>query len=179
MSAIDMWEVARREYSYRNFETMQNTLRIEKRHLPEFMKEVCKEESEETDMKLTGFNKVAAITQGYGGTYYYALYDETIEVGDKVLVSGTAEGKLHTVDEIISAEEAANRFSKDITAEVICRVDMSAYDKRVIDRKEAKKIKDEMNRIIKQMDEVNKYEMYAKNNPELDAMLRKYKNLVG
>lgn len=136
-------------------------------------------ESEETNMKLTGFNKVAVITQGYGGTYYYALYDEAVEAGDKVLVSGTAEGELHTVDEVISAKEALNRFSKDITAEVICKVDMSAYDKRVADRKEAKKIKDEMNRIIKQMDEVNKYEMYAKNNPELDVMLREYKKLVG
>lgn len=138
-----------------------------------------KEESEETNMKLTGFNKVAVITQGCGGTYYYALYDEAINAGDEVLVSGTAAGKLHRIDEVISVEDIANRFSKDITAEVICKVDMSAYDKRVADRKEAEKIKNEMNRIIKQMDEVNKYEMYAKNNPELAEMLSKYKDLVG
>lgn len=135
-------------------------------------------EMEETNMKLTGFNKVAVIEMEYG-TYYFALYDKKIEAGDTVLVSGAAQNKLHTVSEVISVEDARSRYSKEITAEVICKVDMTDYEKRVADRKEAEKFKNEMNRVIKQMDEVNKYEVYAQNNPALAEMLCRYKELVG
>lgn len=135
-------------------------------------------EMEEINMKLTGFNKVAVIEMEYS-TYYFALYDEKIEAGDTVLVSGAAQNKLHTVSDVISVEDARSRYSKEITAEVICKVDMTDYEKRVSDRKEAEKIKNEMNRVIKQMDEVNKYEVYAQNNPALAEMLCKYKELVG
>lgn len=36
-----------------------------------------------------------------------------------------------------------------------------------------------MDAMIKQMDETNKYEMYAEQNPELKELLESYKELVG
>ena len=130
--------------------------------------------------KLTGYKQVAAIKQNYG-TYYYAIYDDgrTYLLGDKVIVSGAASGTVHTISEVIDAEEAVNRMgNKNITAEVIAYVDTSAYEERVAKRKEAEELKKKMDQVIKQMEENNKYEMYAEKNPELKEMLNAYKRLT-
>ena len=129
--------------------------------------------------KLTGYKQVAAIKQGCY-IYYYAIFDDgrVYFPGDKVIVSGAASGTVHTISEIIDAEEASIRMGKkNITAEVIGYVDTSAYDNRVAKRKEAEELKKKMDHIIKEMDENNKYEMYAERNPELKEMLETYKKL--
>ena len=86
---------------------------------------------------------------------------------------------VYTISEIITPEEASDRMSnKNITAEVITYVDTSAYDNRVAKRKEAEELKKKKDYIIKEMDENNKYEMYAERSPELKEMLETYKKLV-
>ena len=130
--------------------------------------------------KLTGYKQVAAIKQGYS-TYYYAIYDDGKKYypGDNVIVSGAASGMVQKIEEIIDPEEAAKRMgNKSITAEVIAYVDTSAYEERVAKRKEATELKKKMDQVIKQMDESNKYEMYAERNPELKDMLETYKKLT-
>lgn len=130
--------------------------------------------------KLTGYKQVAAIKQQYG-TYYYAIYDDGRKYysGDKVLVSGVASGVVQTISEIIDPEEAAKRMGKkNITAEIIAYVDTSAYEERVTKRKEADGLKKKMDQVIKEMDENNKYEVYAERNPELKEMLETYKKLT-
>lgn len=130
--------------------------------------------------KLTGYKQVAAIKQGYS-TYYYAIYDDGRKYypGDSVIVSGAASGTVHTIDEIIDPEEAASRMgNKNITAEIISYVDTSAYEERVEKRKAAEKLKKNMDKVIKQMEEDNKYEVYAERNPELKEMLETYKKLT-
>lgn len=141
---------------------------------------ISKKENEQM-AKLTGYKQVAAIKMG-GSIYYYAIFDDgrVYFPGDKVVVSGAASGTVHTISEIIDAEEASIRMGKkNITAEVIGYVDTSAYDNRVAKRKEAEELKKKMDHIIKEMDENNKYEMYAERNPELKEMLETYKKLVG
>ena len=131
--------------------------------------------------KLTGYKQVAAIKQGCY-IYYYAIFDDgrVYYPGDKVIVSGAASGTVHTISEIIDVEEASIRMgNKNITAEVIAYIDTSAYDDRVKRRKEADNLKKKMDKLIKEMDENNKYEMYAERNPELKEMLDTYKKLVG
>lgn len=130
--------------------------------------------------KLTGYKQVAAIKQGYS-TYYYAIYDDGRKYypGDSVIVSGAASGMVQKIEEIVDPEEAAKRMgNKSITAEVIAYVDTSAYEERVAKRKEATELKKKMDQVIKQMDESNKYEMYAERNPELKDMLETYKKLT-
>lgn len=137
-------------------------------------------ESEETTMSLTGFKKVAVIKLG-NMNYNYALYDDDIQVGDKVLVSGACNNIVE-VSDIITKEEAKENFPNDIiniTAEVKCKVDLSAYEQRLRNRKEATQLKKKMDEEIKKMDEINKYAMYAESNPELAKMLNQYKELVG
>lgn len=137
-------------------------------------------EEEEQMAKLTGYKQVAEIIQ-MGKPYYYAIYDDGRKYypGDKVIVSGTASGTVHMIKDIIDPEEAANRMgNKNITAEIVAYVDMSAYEERVEKRKEATELKKKMDQVIKQMDESNKYEMYAERNPELKEMLEAYKKLT-
>lgn len=140
---------------------------------------ISKKENEQM-AKLTGYKQVAAIKQNYG-TCYYAIYDDGRKYcpGDKVIVSGAANGIIQTIEKIIDPETAVNRMgNKNITAEVIAYVDTSAYEERVAKRKEAEELKKKMDQVIKQMEENNKYEMYAEKNPELKEMLNAYKELV-
>ena len=148
-------------------------------------------ESEENNMaRLEGYYAVAVTEEGVGYNkrdYYYAIFDDgnTYKVGDKVLVSGSNRNVLEIKD-IITLEEAKEKGRKDITAEVICKVDVSAYEKRVEERKEkerrkkeADKIKKQMDKMITEMDQSKRYEMYASENPELAEKLKAYKELIG
>lgn len=123
---------------------------------------------------LKGYYAVAETKQG-NCHYHYAIYDDgnTYKVGDKVIVSGRC-GDVLEITNILSPEE----ITTNICAEVICKVDITAYDERVKNRKKADKLKKEMDKMIKAMDESKKYEMYAEENPELAEMLNEYKSLV-
>lgn len=144
-------------------------------------------ESENNNMaKLEGYYAVAVTEEGtgyYGMTkdYYYAIFNDgnTYAIGDNILVSGVNKNVL-TIKNIITPEEAKEKGRKDITAEVICKVDTSSYDKRVKERKEkADKIKKQMDKMIARMDQTKLYEMYASDNPELAEKLKVYKELLG
>lgn len=129
--------------------------------------------------KLTGYTKVAVIkTDGGISNYHFAIYDDGVDYhpGDKVIVTGN--NKIQEIAEIITPAESKAIFGKDIIAEVIGRIDTTAYDKRVEKRKEAKWIKEEMDKRVKEIDDMLKYEMYAKQSPEFLALLNKYKELV-
>ena len=129
--------------------------------------------------KLTGYKKVAVIrTDGGINDYHFAIYDDGVDYcpDDKVMVS--SNDRIQVIREVITPEEAKERFDGDITAEVIGRIDTTAYFKRIKKRKEAKRIKDEMDKKVKEMDELLKYEMYAKQSPDFLALLDQYKELV-
>lgn len=142
-------------------------------------------ESEDNNMaKLEGYKAVAVTKEGYyEKKYFYAVYDDgkVYVAGDKIVVSGANKGIL-TIEAILTPEEC----NKNITAEVICKVDTSAYDKRVEERKEkaerkkeADKIKKQMDKMIAEMDQTKRYEMYASDNSELAEKLKAYKELIG
>ena len=143
--------------------------------------------------KLEGYYAVAvAVVKQDNGyyrqkDYHFAIYDDgnTYKSGDKVLVSGCTTNQPCIISEILTPDEAKERCTKSITAEVICKVDTSAYDKRVEERKEkekrkkeANKIKKQMDEMIKKMDEIKWYEMYSKDNPELADKLKSYMELT-
>lgn len=148
-----------------------------------YLLNIIKSEEENEQMeKLTGYYAVAVIeevTCYCKKDYYYAVFDDgnTYKAGDQVLVSGCNKDVL-TIKEILTVPEAEVKYNKNITAEIICRVDTSAYDQRVENRKKAEKLKKDMDAVIKQMDVTKKYEMYATENPELAALLDQYKELT-
>lgn len=129
---------------------------------------------------LSGYYKVAETKQGYG-TYYYAIFDDgnTYEKGDKILVSGVNKEALEITD-ILTPDEAKRRSSKAIIAEVIGKVvvDTSAYEARVEKRRVAEKLKKELDQKMKQLDEIQKYEYFAKIDPEFAKLLDEYKKVT-
>lgn len=148
-----------------------------------YLLNIIKSEEENEQMaKLTGYYAVAVIeevTCCCKKDYYYAVFDDgnTYKAGDQVLVSSCNKDVL-TIKEILTVPEAKVKYNKNITAEIICRVDTSAYDQRVENRKKAEKLKKDMDAVIQQMDVTKKYEMYATENPELAALLDQYKELT-
>ena len=127
--------------------------------------------------KLEGFSKVAVIKFGGNYPYHFAIYDDgtDYQVGDYVVVSANSPNV--KIDEIISVEEAAKRSSKNITAEVIGRVDVSAYEKRVEQRKEKEKLKKELDKRKKEIQKKLDDEYYASKDETYAEMLRRYENL--
>ena len=115
------------------------------------------------------------------GTYYYAIFDDgnTYEKGDKILVSGVNKEVLEIMD-ILTPDEAKRRSSKAITAEVIGKVvvDTSAYEARVEKRRVTEKLKKELNQKMRQLDEVQKYEYFAKIDPEFAKLVDEYKKVT-
>lgn len=171
-------DINRELYTVYNSDSM--IFEVEKQYLTHLLYKL--EEENEQMAKLTGYYAVAVIEEGTGyckKDYYYAVFDDgnTYKAGDQVLVSGCNKDVL-TIKEILTVPEAKEKGRKDITAEIICRVDTSAYDQRVENRKKAEKLKKDMDAVIKQMDVTKKYEIYATENPELAALLDQYKELT-
>lgn len=171
-------DINRELYTVYNSDSM--IFEVEKQYLTHLLYKL--EEENEQMAKLTGYYAVAVIEEGTGyckKDYYYAVFDDgnTYKAGDQVLVSDCNKDVL-TIKEILTVPEAKEKGRKDITAEIICRVDTSAYDQRVENRKKAEKLKKDMDAVIKQMDVTKKYEIYATENPELAALLDQYKELT-
>ena len=128
--------------------------------------------------KLEGFSKVAVVNYGGYSDYHYAVYDDGVDyqVGDTVVTS-TNGYTVAKIKEIISLEEATDRFNKNITAEIIGRVDTTAYDKRVEQRKEKEKLKKEMDKRKKEIQKKLDDEYYASKDETYAEMLRQYESL--
>ena len=128
--------------------------------------------------KLEGFSKVAVVKYGCCQTpYFFAIYDDGTDykVGDMCLFSGSSTPA--KLVEVISIEEAANRSSKNITAEVIGRVDVSAYEKRVEQRKEKEKLKKELDKHKKELKDKLVDEFLATKDESFAEMLRRYESM--
>ena len=121
-----------------------------------YLLNIIKSEEENEQMaKLTGYYAVAVIeevTCCCKKDYYYAVFDDgnTYKAGAQVLVCGCIKDGV-TIKEILTVPEAEVKYNKNITAEIICRVDTSAYDQRIENRKKAEKLKKDMDAVVIQM----------------------------
>lgn len=127
-------------------------------------------------MALEGFKRVAVIKfESNNSEWHYALYDDDISAGDSVLLSGNYELKHGTVADIISPDEAKNRMgNKKIQQEVICKIDISAYKRRVEKRKVKAKLKSAITKRKKELDKEKLDEYYASIDLEYAKMLNQY-----
>lgn len=126
--------------------------------------------------KLEGFSKVAVVKYSYN-TYYFAIYDDgnDYKSGDMCLFSGgSTPAKL---EDVISVEEAKEKVPKNIIAEVIGKVDISAYEKRVEQRKEKEKLKKELDKRKREIQKKLDDEYYASKDEIFAEMLRQYESL--
>lgn len=127
--------------------------------------------------KLEGFSKVAVIKFGGNYPYHFAIYDDGVDYqkGDMVVLTGNSTPA--RISEIISVAEANIRSNKNITAEIIGRVDTTAYEKRVWQRKEKEKLKKELDKHKKEIQGKLDDEYYASKDETYAEMLRQYESL--
>ena len=126
--------------------------------------------------KLEGFSNVAVVKYGCC-PYFFAIYDDgnDYKAGDMCVFSGNSTPA--RLEEVISVEDASKRTSKNITAEVIGKVDTTAYEKRVEKRKGKEKLKKEMDKRKKEIQKKLDDEYYASKDETYAEMFRQYENL--
>lgn len=127
--------------------------------------------------KLEGFTKMAVINYGGCTDYYFAIYDDgtDYQVGDLVVFSGLS--KPARIKEIVDASEAMEKCKKDIIAEVIGKVDTSAYDERVAMRKKKANLRKAMDKKKKELQMTLDDMYYAERDADYAELLKEYQNL--
>lgn len=139
----------------------------------------------ENNMLMGNYNKICTIKFIEGTNtnreYYYACYDDNIGLDDYVVVKSANHGfGLAKVVDVIGDADI-NQMMRDYCnegREIISAFDMCAYEDRVEKRKKAKQLKADMNKKMKEMQELAMFEMMAKENPDLKEMLDAYKELI-
>ena len=136
--------------------------------------ECSTEELKGEHMKLDGNYKIAHVDfiDDLSATkvYQYALYEEHAKVGDLALVKARGAHKLVKIVEI--SDEPSDGV--EITAEIICMVDTSEYGKRIERRRKREELKAQMKARAAQLQELALYEMMAKNDSNMAALMAEY-----
>lgn len=128
---------------------------------------------------ITGNYKIAMVkfVKGTNTTkgYAFALFDDSVCVDDLVLCDTENGYNVAKVTEIISKDDYEGC---NVTKEIVCKVDFTAFEQRKENRAKATKLKGEMDKKMKEMQELTLYEMMAEKSPELAEMLKQYKTLM-
>lgn len=135
-------------------------------------------ESEETIMNGNYVTAEVAFLNGTNTdkTYRYALYDSAIQPEDIVVVQTGHHGL--AVARVVSTDGEPNGPVSH-GREIVCKVDMSAYEERKARAVQLVELKARMDSKVKQLQKAAVYEMLAEKDPELAAMLQTYKELLG
>ena len=137
-------------------------------------------ESEEDVMLSQNENFAVAGVKFLDGTnkdkeYFYALFDEYY-VGDLVVVQ-TGHHGLALAE--ISSIGWSDKEKVMCSREIVTRVDMKAFCERQEKRKALARLKNDMDKKVKELQETALYEMLAEKDPALALMLGQYKTLMG
>ena len=135
-------------------------------------------ESEDECVMLNGY-KLAGVSfvdgRNQDTIYTYAMYDEELAVGDMVVVKtghhGLAVAKIVTFD-----KESLGKVRCD--REIICKVDMSAYEERKEKAARVAEIKLEMDAKVKELQSQVIYELLAEKDQTLKTLLDEYRTLL-
>lgn len=133
-------------------------------------------EGEEDDMKreLEGYERVAFVTiENSDKKYAYALYDNDIQPTDCVLVTGQAKGKICFIDRIVPVQDV----DIPVTEEVMCKVDLTAFNERVDKRCRKARLKAQMLKKRKELEVSRLDEMYANMDEEYARLFEEFKSL--
>ncbi len=141
--------------------------------------EIIKEKDEVfmlQNYKVAGINFLEGTNTNL--VYYYALYDDTVQVDDVVVVHtghhGLGIAKVVEIDPV-NVDKNHVRCGR----EIISKVDFSAYEARQEKAKKMAELKKEMDAKVQQLQNQAIYELMAEKDPELKQMLDEYKTLLG
>lgn len=139
---------------------------------------------EENMSKIIGNYRVAKVRFLEGSntynTYNYALFDDEIQLYDNCVVKSANHGfGIASIEEIIdNIDNISVTDNNGNIREIVCKIDMSAFYKRIKDRQRVSQLKKEMDKKVKELQGLALYKMMAENSPELKAMLSEYEGLT-
>lgn len=113
-------------------------------------------------------------------TYNYALFDDEIQQYDNCVVKSANHGfGIASIEEIIdNIDNISVTDNNGNIREIVCKIDMSAFHKRIDDRRRALQLKKEMDKKVQELQGLALYKIMAENSPELKAMLSEYEELT-
>lgn len=130
---------------------------------------------EEIMPKITNYLNIATVKTRGGRDYRCANFDLDIQPGDIVVFAPFNTPSDLTVAEVVEINDRDDDSRFD--SEIVSKVDDSAYRDRRKSRAEAAKLKKEMEARAKQLQDVALYQMLAKDDPDMAALLQKYLEL--
>lgn len=105
-------------------------------------------------------------------TYKYALYDDSINVGDTCVVKSAHHG--FGIAFILNIED---KTEEKITREVVCKCDFSAYEEREAKRKRKEELKRKMNARAAALQEIALFKLMSENDKDMASMLHEFEGL--
>ena len=78
---------------------------------------------------------------------------------------------------IISIDTTEN-FKKNVTKEIVCKVDFSKFERRKETRAKRAELKKKLDNAVKENQDMFLYETLAKANPSVAELLEQYKALI-
>lgn len=109
--------------------------------------------------------------------YAYALFDYCAAIGDRALVQANGRYCVVRIENILSNNEHESAGGHPITSEIICRVDFSAFEGRIEQRKRKDELRKQMDKLVKENQELILYQALAEKCPEMAVLLNEYKSL--
>lgn len=146
-------------------------------------KELCfkltniKSKGEET-MAVKGNYRVALVKFIQGSNTYkeyaFALFDFDVNVDDFVLCDTSMGYNVAKVTKIVPQSEYSGCT---VTKEIVCKIDFTEFESRKELRKQKDNLKKQMDKMVKNNQELFLYQALAEKNPEMAALLAAYKAL--
>ena len=127
-------------------------------------------------MNMTGFKyaKVSFMDNGNSVcSQIYALYDEDIVKGDVVVVKTGHHGLAVAKVEEVSETGQTPRNGR----EIVCKVDLAAYEARKEKQKRLAELQATMNARVKELQALAVYEMLSEKDEGMKALLDEFKKL--
>ena len=129
---------------------------------------------EKTMHKITNYLNVVKIQDINGGRAYsekFANFDPNLQAGDLCVIMLCDRTCLAKVDSI------SESTGEELYNEVISKVDTTDYDARVEAREKAAELKSKMEARAKQLQDIALYQMLAKDDPDMAALLQEYQDI--
>ena len=132
----------------------------------------------ENTMAVKGNYRVALVKFVQGSNTYkdyaFALFDDDVNENDFVLCDTSMGYNVAKVTKIVSQDEYSGCT---VTKEIVCKIDFTAFENRKELRKQKENLKKQMDKMVKDNQELFLYQALAEQNPEMAALLAAYKSL--
>lgn len=130
----------------------------------------------EDEFIMEGMKCVALVVfeneQGTSKAYEYACFEEDIAIGDHVV----CKSKHHGLG-VGKVQDVKLKTESKLVREIVCKIDMSAYEKRISDRARKAELKQQMDERVKLLQNNAIYELLSKEDDVLFELLKEYKGL--